>query len=204
MARPAPSSLDALRAHLRAVERPHAADAATLPLFPAIDVRLPGGGLALGCLHQIIGEADGAATALAALIAGRLAERLDRPILWLPRGGDLHPPGLAAWSLPSRRLLIAEARSDSDRLWAMEEALRCPDLAGVVGELADLALTAGRRLQLAAEAGGTTGLALHPSATHAANAGTTRWRVSNRPGGRWLLNLERCRGGLPGEWEIRP
>jgi len=203
MASPAPLPLAALRARLRALERPHASAVPALPLFAEIDAALPGGGLALGCLHQLIG-ADAAATGLAALIAGRLAARLERPALWLPAAKDLYPPGLAEWGLPPRRLLIAETAGQADRLWAMEEALRCPDLACVVGELAGLDLIAGRRLQLAAEAGGVTGLALHPQRSTAANAGTTRWRVAARPGGLWRLTLERCRGGMPGDWEVRP
>jgi len=193
-------SLEALRARIRALERPHAGAAAALPLFPVVNARLPGGGLALGRLHQIIGEEE-SVTGLAALIARRLAEKLGRPVLWLPAGDDLYPPGLG---LAPGRLLVAQAAAESDRLWAMEEALHCPDLSLVVAELAGLDLIAGRRLQLAAEAGGVTGLALHPSHSKAANAGATRWRVSGRPGGRWRLVLERCRGGMGGEWEVTP
>jgi len=189
-------SLDSLRARVRAMER--------LSPAPSEPLALPVGSLTLACLHQIV-AVDATATGFAAFIAGRLAERLERPVMWLPIGGDLHPPGLAAWGLAPGRLMMTMA-GDRDRLWAMEEALRCPDLACVVAEIGALDLTAGRRLQLAAEAGGVTGLALHPAAAAAAiaNAGTTRWRVAAAPEDRWRLTLERCRGGLPGEWEITP
>jgi protein ImuA len=199
-------ALSALRARIRALEGSAAPGpaAAVEPLpFAGPEAALPGGGLALGGLHQVIG-ADESATGFAALVAGRLAERLDRPVLWIPAGDDLYPPGLAAWGLAPGRLILACAgrRNESERLWAMEEGLRCPDLACVVGEVARLPLTAGRRLQLAAEAGGVTGVILHAAAAGASNAGITRWRVAAAPGGRWRLALERCRGGRPGEWEV--
>ncbi len=199
---PAPT-LESLRASIRRLERNAVTAAAVLPLFPAVDARLPGGGLALACLHQILAE-DESGTAFAALIAGRLAERLARPVLWLTAADDLYPPGLAAWGLAPERVILVRAGREADRLWAMEEALRCPDLAVVVAEIGALDLTAGRRLQLAAEAGQVTGLILHPPGARAANAGTTRWRVAAAPDDSWQLALERCRGGLPQEWRLTP
>jgi protein ImuA len=194
------ADLTALRAHIRALERLTPPPVAALPLFPAVDAALPSGGLPLACLHQIQGEAP--ATAFAALIAGRLAERFDRPVLWAPSGDDLYPPGLTAWGLSTARLIVARGRDDGERLWVMEEGLRCADLACVVAEVTALDLTSGRRLQLAAEAGAVTGLVLHPPQSKAANAGTSRWRVMPMINGRWRLCLERCRGGMPREWEI--
>lgn len=201
---PAPAlSLDALRARIRGLERLSPPPAEPLPVFPEVDAALPWRGLPLACLHQIL-AADEAGTAFAALLAGRLARRLERPVLWVAAGDDLHAPGLAGWGLDSARLLVARPRDGADALWCMEEGLKCPDLACVVGEVAALDLTAGRRLQLACEAGGVTGLALHPPLARAANAGTTRWRAASAPAGAWRLQLERCRNGLPGNWLVKP
>ncbi len=197
------AALSALRARIRALESPAAGSAAVEPLpFAGPEAALPDGGLQLGGLHQVIAADDDAATGFVALVAGRLAERLGRPVLWVPAADDLHPPGLAAWGLAPGRLILARAGSTAERLWVMEEGLRCPDLACVVGEIGRLPLTAGRRLQLAAEAGGVTGVILHGDAGGIANSGLTRWRVAAAPGGRWRLALERCRGGRPGEWEV--
>ena len=57
-------------------------------------------------------------------------------------------------------MILLSAPSPAELLWAMEEALRSPALAGVVGEVDRLDLTAGRRLQLAAAAGGGVGFLL--------------------------------------------
>ncbi len=186
-----------------------------------IDRRLPGGGLALGALHEVTGigpdEEDGAAPA--AFIAG-LAARCDaaKPVLWCQSVGDLYGPGLAACGLGPERLLLAQARNPADLLWAMEEGLRTRALAAVVGEIADLPGPASRRLQLAAESSGVTAFALRrfrvPSKTaRAPNAAVTRWTVAPLPSvpapgepglgrPRWRLELWRARGGAPAEWIV--
>ncbi|MGH6981921.1 MAG: ImuA family protein [Stellaceae bacterium] len=187
-----------------------------------IDRRLPGGGLALGALHEVSGlgpdEEDGSAPA--AFIAG-LAARLDpvKPVLWCQSGDtDVYGPGLAACGLAPERLLLARARNATDLLWTMEEGLRTRALAAVVGEIADLHGPATRRLQLAAETSGVTGFALRrfrvPStAARAPNAAVTRWCVSPAPSERaagepglgrprWRLELWRARGATPANWIV--
>ncbi|MEW5727092.1 MAG: hypothetical protein AB1918_04625 [Pseudomonadota bacterium] len=189
-------SIDSLRARIRAMERLKPPPPDDVEVHPAVTRRI-----APACLHQILGE-PGPATALAAGIAGRLAVRLSRPVLWVAGGDDLHPPGLSAFGLPPGAVIVAAARDATDALWSMEEGLKSATLACVVGEAAALDMTAGRRLQLAAESGATTGLLLHPPGARAANAGTTRWRVAGLPGDRWRLALERGRDGPPGQWEV--
>lgn len=219
--------IEALRRQVARIERGAPAQAGdAIPVLPfgvgEIDRRLPGGGLALGALHEVSGvgpdEEDGAAPA--AFIAG-LAARLDpaKPVLWCQSGdGDLYGPGLAASGLGPERLLLARARNAADLLWAMEEGLRTRGLAAVVGEIADLPGPASRRLQLAAESSGVTSFALRrfhvPSKTaRAPNAAVTRWTVAPLPSvpvrgepglgrPRWRLELWRARGGAPAEWIV--
>ena len=80
-------------------------------------------------------------------------------------------------------MILLSAPSPAELLWAMEEALRSPALAGVVGEVDRLDLTAGRRLQLAAAAGGGVGLLLLRADRLAAAVSTAalRWRVGAGP-----------------------
>ena len=67
-------------------------------------------------------------------------------------------------SLPdgvAERLHFIEARDETNLLWTVEEALRSRPVSVVIAASEKpMSLTAGRRLQLAAEAGGTTGLML--------------------------------------------
>ncbi|MGB0697716.1 MAG: ImuA family protein [Rhodospirillaceae bacterium] len=134
---------------------------------PELDRALPGGGLAMGRLHAVEGagtDFEGPATAFAALLAARaLALRPGGTVLWcLRRGQDdsLFPPGLASLGLAPEDLLILRVSSETDMLWAMEEALRCPAIAAVVGQVRKPGATPARRLQLAAETGGGLGLFL--------------------------------------------
>ena len=221
---PAAHTLDALRTRIARLERRPAPRAAAMLRFgvPAIDAHLPGGGLPAAALHEAAGEgADiehGAAAAL--LLAGLLA-RQRGPVLWAVAQPDLFAPALAAAGLHPDRVVFAEAGADV--LLVMEEALRHPGLAGVVGEVGRMGLTASRRLQLAAEGSGVPAFALrrfrHASdpALHEPNAATTRWRVAALPSppplphapgisglarARWRLDLVRCRGGAPATWTV--
>jgi len=228
----APGRLAALRAEVRSLERGGARAAGetgrSLALgVPALDAHLPDGGLPLACLHEIEGALaerdDGAATGFCLALLARLAaaracgpERRPerRPVLWVTPWRDLHAPGLAAFGFDPGRLLLVRAGGTADVLWAMEEGLRCPDLLVVVGEVEGLDRTAGRRLQLAAEAGGVTAFALHrrlrpQRGTAAPSAATTRWRIgpeatdtphSGLGPARWRAELTRCRGAAPGQW----
>ena len=132
-----------------------------LPLgLGAIDSHLPWDGLALGCLHEIAGPAG---IGFAVFLARRLTEHTGRALLWCRRRNSAatpYGPGLAAVGLPLERVILIETDDDASLLWAMEEGLRCPGLAAVVGEAFPPDLTASRRLQLAAERHGVTALLL--------------------------------------------
>jgi protein ImuA len=215
--------LAALRQRIRRLEGGGAAGG-VLPFGEvSLDAALPGGGLALGALHEVMGagpdEEDGAvAAAFAAGIAARLVRHRGAPILWCLGGDDLYGPGLAAHGLPLDRLLTLRCRSDVDCLWALEEGVRSGALAGIVGELAILPPAAGRRLQLAAEASGITMLLLRrwregrvaARQRLAPSVAVTRWRVGALPCAAsgesgigtplWQVELLRCRGGTPAHW----
>src|SRR4051812_3389210 len=187
--------------------------------LPDLDRHLPGGGLARAVLHEVAGEGgdreQGAAAAgFAALWLARLQET--GPVLWIVRAGsraaiDLHAHGLHQQRLDPKRLILVATRRDDEALWAMEEGLKANSLGAVLGEVEKLDLTASRRLQLAAEAGGVTAFVLRRwrvmerALRDAAQpiAAVTRWRVTALPttGGLcWQVDLTRCRGGRPASW----
>ena len=222
---PASADLATLRDRIRQIEQP--ARHGVLPFgIAAIDDALPGGGLARGAVHEILGaggdEEDGAAAC--GFAAGILARLNSSPVLWCLKRPDLYGPGLLAHGLDPARLVLVGAPRDEDILWAVEEGLRQPGLAAVVGEIGRLPMVAGRRLQLAAERSGVTALLLRRwrnGAEAAAererpSAAVTRWRVaalpsngSGEPGHprligrpRWRLELLRCRGGVPAQWIV--
>src|SRR5690606_29043580 len=61
-----------------------------------IDRRLPGGGLGLGCLHEIAGGGNGAVDgAAAAMFAAGIAARTKGKVLWVVTRSDLFAPAIA-------------------------------------------------------------------------------------------------------------
>ena len=213
---------EALRRAIREIEdarspgRPH-----LLLGVPDIDRSLPGGGLRPGSIHEVAG--DEAATGFCAVLLGRAAsagKRKGTPgssLLWLVRGDDLYAPGLVRYGIGAGRLLIVSGLNrQTDMLWAMEEALRCRALAGVVAEVDAIGRAAGRRLMLAAEGTGVLGLVLSRGGGRrrggvGVSAAVSRWRVTTVPGlgegrdgtqARWLVQVLHCRGGRPGEWLV--
>ncbi len=183
----------------------------------ALDAALPWQGLPQGGLHIVQGKPeDGATYGFAGALAGRM--RVGNGVIaWIQYGRDHqeagvpYGPGLGPLGLNTRRLLLVKARRAVDLLWSMEEALRCPDLAVVIGEGVAPNLTAARRLQLAAETGGTTALLIPPPDSTPCAPALTCWRVTAAPAAAatlpprcpaWNVELVRCRGGKSGQWRM--
>lgn len=197
--------LQALRARLRRLAAGSPANGRLILGFPPIDATL-GGGLACGALHEIAAvDNSAAATGFAALLLGRLSAASGRPVLWMP-AGDLYAPGLLRFGLDPARLILADFRRPATLLRGLEEALRCRGLAAVVAESDAVDLTESRRLQLAAEAGGVTGILLRRRPAREASVAVTRWQVWSATtlgrAPRWRLSLIRCRGGRTGDWVL--
>lgn len=216
--------LAALREEVRKIENAgRTADRSCLPFgLDEIDRRLAGGGLAKAALHEAaaatpaLGD-DAASTLFIAALAARLAGESEQgTILWVLSRRDLFAPGLAQIGLTPERLIYADCRRDEEALAVIEEGLRHGGLAAIVGEVGRLPMAAGRRLQLAAEEGGTTALLLRRwrrsgvDPLGAPSAAATRWRIACLPSeklpvpgvgrARWRVELARQRSGEAQQW----
>jgi len=216
-----------LREQVRRLERAHSVQRAgrmAVPLgLPEIDRLLPDGGLLTGALHEVeagpapsgrVAAHDGAALAFTAFLMGRLGPGT---LLWCrqPFGASDAPPyapALAAWFDPAR-LLMVTGRREEDLFWAMEEGLRTPGIAAVVGEFAHSHAqraadpTAGRRLSLAAEKNGVPALLLRAQPAPPQSVCATRWRVASAASSDpdracWRIELRRNRFGKPSVEEM--
>src|SRR5258708_24075344 len=220
-----------LREQVRRLERAHSprrAGQAAMPLgLPAIDALLPDGGLLTGALHEIeagaapsgrVASHDGAALGFTAFLMGRFAPKQSGgTVLWCRQPSGVfdalpYAPALSAWFDPAR-LLMVTARREEDLFWAMEEGLRCPGIAAVLGETRAADPTAGRRLSLAAEKRGVPALLLRSQPPLPQSVCTTRWRIASAPSPstpgltdvgapRWQIELRRNRFGAPSAVEI--
>lgn len=204
----------ALRARISQIEGVERRSRNVLPFgLEAIDSKLPGGGLALGALHEVAGGAQGVTDgAAAALFTAGIVARVNGSILWCVTRQDLFAPAMAQAGLDPDRVIYLEARDDVAVLACFEEGLRHGGLGGVVAEVGRLSMTVSRRLQLAAETSGTIGIAIRrwrrmaeASDFGQPTASATRWRVTAVPSEplpvpgvgrpRWFVELIRCRAG---------
>src|SRR5215203_4391621 len=138
-----------LRAGIARLEGGPAGRHGALPFgVAALDRHLPGGGLALGALHEFAQDGMAAEHAgLATLFVAGVLARHTGPVIWCLRHRDLFQAGLASVGLHPDRVVYIETYRDGDVLPAMEEGLRHGGLAAVVGEVASLKLTPSLRLQ---------------------------------------------------------
>lgn len=151
----------------------------------------------------------------------KAAEAEDRrAILWVQDKaaarltGRPYRPGLPPQL--RHRIIHVLAEKPQDMLFALEEGLRCRDLACVVGELAGnpkaLDFTASRRLSLAAEKHGVPLWLVRLDARHDLSSARLRWEVESAPSPApewnaqapgapsWRAELFRARAHAPGQW----
>ena len=126
-------------------------------------------------VHEVCGPG---AAGFAAIAAARAEAVLWVREAWL--GDMINPLGLCTFLDPAR-LLMALTANQADTLAVAEEALKDGATPVVVVEITrPLNLREGRRLQLAAQAGKTTGVCLIPEGM-GSNAAETRWRCMPAP-----------------------
>ncbi|QWG11728.1 DNA repair protein [Bradyrhizobium sediminis] len=145
------------------------------------------GGLALAAVHEVFAEGrqSAAATGFIAGLAGRAATR--RPLVWVRQdfveleSGALSMSGLAELGLDPRLVVTVRAADINAALRTAADALACDALGAVVlevwGETRQLDLVASRKLTLAAQASGVTGLVLRVAAEPQPSTAETRWIV---------------------------
>ncbi len=167
-------------------------------------------------------DGSGAALALALAVQGAVIQD-GRNLLWVQDqasrrlNGRPYRAGLPP-ELRTRVIHVA-ARKPEDALFALEEGVRCRDLACVIGEIAGnpraLDFTASRRLTLAAERHGVPLFLVRHDAQADLSSARMRWQASAAPSlpprwnpeapGRpaWRAELFRARAHAPGEWILR-
>lgn len=169
---------------------------ADLPFFPPASNRM----------HEVCGAG-------AYVFAFALAARLGGPVMWLRENWEssqINPNGFCDFVSPTR-LTVCQTGAQSETLAVAEEALRSGAVSLVVMTASKpIGLTEGRRLQLAARAGKTIGLAMI-SEGMGSNAAETRWRCvpvfEANPGPRdstlqrW--ELIKNKSGTLGAWHVR-
>jgi protein ImuA len=130
-----------------------------------------------------------------------------RPVIWSDPHGDVYPPALAAFGFDLTKTFLLRTARDADESWAVAECLRCRGVGAVIAAASPsrkMSRIEARRLQLAAERGGSVGILLRPTGRgDDIYAAATRWKVSPCPGERtvqrWTIQLLHGHGGRVGE-----
>src|ERR1700739_4827235 len=115
-------AIEGLRECIRRLEGAAGCRRTVLPFgIKAIDRHLPGGGLALGALHEVAGGGNGAIDgAAAALFAAGIAARTSGFVLWCLTRQDLFAPALAQAGLMPDRVIHVEAGDEKSGFLCFE------------------------------------------------------------------------------------
>ncbi|HLT89868.1 MAG TPA: hypothetical protein VKZ85_02905 [Woeseiaceae bacterium] len=159
--------------------------------YAALDRHLPGGGWPREALMEVLVEGHGRGELRLLMPAlARLSRAHDGHgdagwITWIAPPLQPYPPALAQWGMDLSRVLVVRPRRQADVLWAAEQALASGNCAAVLfwpertggaragdghrarsrgrGPQAKASPFPSRRLQLAAEQGGSLGVAFRPA-----------------------------------------
>lgn len=178
---------------------------AALPTgFAEFDAVLPGGGWPVGAITELMPEAQGIGELSLLLPALAGLCRAGRYLAWIAPPCLPYPPALEWRGLALDRLLLVRAQDAQAALWAAEQALRCPAIGAVLAWPATLDDRRVRRLQLAAEAGGSCGLLYRPpAAVRQHSPAALRLRLKAQDTG-LHIEIHKARGGRPHALVVHP
>ena len=166
--------------------------------FAELDANLPGGGWPVGAIAELMPEAMGIGELSLLLPALSRLACAGRYIAWIAPPYLPYAPALAQGGLPLKRLLIIQTRNAQESLWAAEQTLRCPAFGAVLSWPSAIADKNVRRLQLAAEAGGSLGILYRPTEA-AREQSPAALRLRLQPPAKGLaVDIHKCRGGRAG------
>ncbi len=136
----------------------HARPVAQSTGFAELDAVLPGGGWPVGAITELMPEVMGIGEL--SLLMPALAQlcRAGRHVAWIAPPCLPYPPALIRHGIALEQLLLIQTRDARSALWAAEQALRCPAIGAVLAWPDNVDDRQLRRLQLAAESGGSCGL----------------------------------------------
>jgi len=172
---------------------------------PALDHLLPQQGFLRGTLVEWLPVGEGCGAESLAIHTAARAARDDGAVVVFDARQQFYPPAAARAGIVLERLIVVRAATAADEAWALDQALRCAGVAAALAWPARLDGKTFRRLQLAAEEGGTLGLLVRSAeAAHEPSWADVRLRVEPLPaargrGSRRLrIELLRCRGTVDG------
>jgi protein ImuA len=168
-----------------------------------LDRLLPCQGLRPGSLAEYLTPTEGQGAGSLALLAARGACSDGRALVVLDRQRQFYLLAAAGWGIDLARTLLLRPANKADELWALDQALRCRGVGAVWARCEQLPVRDFRRLQLAAESGGTLGLLVRPVRQRGCPTwAEVQWRIEAQPSRdswRLLVELVRAPAGSVGQ-----
>lgn len=170
--------------------------------YPSLTEKLPGNGWPVGALTEIVSDGVGIGELRLVMPALASLTRKGRWLTWITPPYIPYAPALAQYGVVLSRIMVVQTVSPLESLWTAEQILR-NDTAGAVllwsypNDERKL-----RRLQLAAEVGGSWGVLFTRSSSHSSPA-ALRLRLDTSscgPSRRPMVRVLKCRGGSPSEF----
>ena len=170
-----------------------------------LDRLLPDRGFRRGTLVEWLAVGTGSGGESLALFAARQACCQGGVLVVLDQAREFYAPAAVRLGIEWDKLIVVQAANAADNLWALDQALRCPAVAAAVAWPKRLDGRTFRRLQLAAEQGGSLGLFVRPETVrHEPSwAGVRLWveplpTAAPAAGRRLKIQLLHSRGGANG------
>lgn len=164
-----------------------------------LDAALPGGGWQSGTIVELIGAHCGIGELSLLMPALARITSVDRHVAFVAPPYIPYAPALSRHGIRLDRLVILRAQKAEDILWAFEQTLRCKSFGAVLAWPVTIRDREIRRLQLAAEAGRSTGFVYRPmDAALQSSPAALRLRLQPGENDSLAVDVIKCRGGRSG------
>lgn len=201
--------IHALTERLRQIERPRSrsrrGDDTPGLEWPGLEGWLATHGLTRGCLVEWLADGSGSGLETLVWLTVRDMARRGDVVVLLDSRQQFFARGMLSLGVPLPRVVLLQPDRIDDTLWSLEQALRSRGVGAVVCAVERLSAKQFRRLQLAAESGGTWGLLLRPASVRRQPSwAEVRLLVepqatSTTNGRRWRIELLRAKGRCAGD-----
>jgi len=186
------------------------------PGFAPFNAAFPESTFPVGALHEFVSYEPAHAASTTGFMTALVGKIMHNGglCLWISTERKIFPVGLTHFGIAPDRIIFITIPKQKDKLWVIEEALKCEALSVVIGEMKELSFTESRRLQLAIERSGVTGF-IHRHALRFENsvACTARWKITPLPSTNkddlpgvgyscWNVQLLKVKNGRPDAWKI--
>lgn len=162
---------------------------------PALDAELPGGGWPVGDMSEVLTDCCGHGEVSLLLPMLTQASQADGWVVWVAPPWYPNVSALATAGLRTPRMLVIQANSAGERVWALRHALDSGACSAITGWLDRVDTTLLRRLQLAVREAVLPLVLFRPASdAHIASPAVLRLQVSAAAEGEVRIDILKRRG----------